>query len=127
MTANTIVIWHPERLNARLVLAARPAAAEVARAAAVRAPGKIGATVRSFGGPTDFAVGSPLPEAGFVEKGTPPHEIEGKRGFLRLADGSFVSGPVQHPGMRARPFLRPAMTLWPALYRRQAARAFRGL
>lgn len=44
----------------------------------------------------------------FVEFGTKPHKI-GKPGQpLRLPDGTFVRGPIQHPGAPAKPFFRPA-------------------
>jgi hypothetical protein len=37
---------------------------------------------------------------------------------LRFPDGSFSRGPVTHPGIDARPFLRPSAALFPALYNR---------
>jgi hypothetical protein len=118
MTAT--LYWFPERLNARLLLAAPEARRDFARLAQLKAPGKI--TVQVLG----EAVGTLDPTAMFFEFGTPPHEIEPKKKVLRLADGRFVTGPVKHPGMRAKPFLRPTLPAWPQLYRRQAAQAFRG-
>lgn len=42
----------------------------------------------------------------FHETGTKPHTIKGRP---YLAFGGIVVGEVQHPGMAARPFLRPAI------------------
>jgi len=47
--------------------------------------------------------------AKFIEYGTAAHVISGKAGgWLRLFGGTFVKS-VQHPGIRARPFMRPAL------------------
>lgn len=125
MTA--VVIWHPEPLTARLVAAARPAAVQYAGLARARSPSRrVASSIRIGGGPTTFAVGSPIPLAGWLEGGVGPHTIEPKGRVLRLADGRFVTGPVRHPGMAAQPTFRPLLPLWSALYRRQAAGAFRG-
>lgn len=121
------VIWHPESLNAKLVAAARNAAQDFARAAAAKSSSKrVAASMKVFGAGTNFTVGSTSPLASIVEQGAKPHEIEPKKKALKLADGSFVSGSVQHPGQEARPFLKPLLPLWPNFYRRQAAQAFRG-
>lgn len=123
------VIWRPEAFNARLVAAARPAAEEVAKTAqlgAARASRRVAASIRVTGTSTSFLVGASSPLAPLFEKGVGPHEITPKKNVLRLADGSFVTGPVRHPGMPAKPFLEPAMRLWPTLYRRMAAGAIRG-
>lgn len=123
--ANTIVIWHPEQLTARLVAAAAPARAEWAQAARARcASRRVAASVRVIGD----RVGALDPLGMILEEGASPHTIEPRRRkALKLADGSFVSGPVSHPGSPAKPFLRPTLPLWPSLYRRAASAAFRGL
>jgi hypothetical protein len=124
---SAVVIWRPEALNAKLLLAARDAAQDFSRAAAARSSSKhVAASMKVFGTGTSFTVGSTSPLASLIEQGARPHEIAPKRQALRLADGSFVSGSVEHPGMEARPFLKPLLPLWPAFYRRQAAGAFRG-
>lgn len=124
---SAVVIWRPEPLNARLIAAARPAVAEFTALARGKAPSKrVAATIAATGTTTNFAVGSALPLAGYFEHGVGPHEIAPKGKALKLADGSFVSGGVQHPGMAAQPFLRPLLPLWGSLYRRSAAGAFRG-
>ena len=46
--------------------------------------------------------------AKFAEFGAGPHQIGGGGQVLRIG-GSFVKGPVSHPGVRARPFMRPAL------------------
>ena len=127
MTAT--VIWHPEAFNARLIAAARPAAAEVAaaaRAKAATASKRVAASIFVTGTTTDFIVGSRSPLGTLFEKGVGPHEINPKKQVLKLADGSFVTGPVRHPGMQAKPFLQPALALWAPAYRRTASGALRG-
>ena len=124
---SAVVIWRPEPLNAKLIAAARPAAAQFAALARGKAPSKrVAASIFVGGTPTNFQVGSASPLGAFFEQGTGPHEIAPKKKALKLADGSFVSGSVQHPGMKAQPFLKPLLPLWGSLYRRQAAGAFRG-
>lgn len=127
MTAT--VIWRPEPLTARLIAAARPAAQEVGRAAQIKAASaskRVAASIRVTGTTTDFAIAATNPLAPLIEKGARPHEIEPRNKVLRLADGRFVTGPVRHPGIQARPFLRPSLVLWPTAYRRTASVAFRG-
>jgi len=72
--------------------------------------------------------------APIFEKGAQPHEIlpravsgKGKRrrkgaSVLKLPDGGFAT-KVQHPGMRARPFMRPAAARFVGYYRIALARA----
>jgi HK97 gp10 family phage protein len=46
----------------------------------------------------------------FFETGVQPHEISPKdRQALKLAGGDIVARVLHHPGMAARPFLRPAL------------------
>lgn len=114
------MIWRPEPLNARLLAAAPQARQDFARAAQLRAPHNIHVQVLGD------KVGTLDPVGAFFEFGTGPHEIKPKRKVFKLADGSFVSGPIKHPGMKSKPFLRPILPFWASFYRRQAAQAFRG-
>ena len=123
------VIWRPEAFNARLVAAARPAAAEVAVAARAKAAGaskRVAASIFMSGTTTNFIIGSRSPLGKLFEEGVGPHEINPKKQVLKMADGGFVTGPVKHPGMAAKPFLQPALALWAPAYRRAAAGAIRG-
>jgi hypothetical protein len=125
MTAT--IIWRPEAHVARLRAAAAPAAAEFGRVVAAKAPSKtVAASI--FVAPTGdgATVGSRSPLGALFEKGVGPHEIAPKGQVLKLADGRFVTGAIRHPGMRAQPFLRPSLPLWPSLYRRAASGALRG-
>jgi len=125
---SSVVIWRPEAFNARLYAAARPAAAEVtlaARAKAAMASKRVAASIFMTGVATDFLIGTRSPLGTLFEKGVGPHEINPKKQVLKLADGSFVTGPVRHPGMAAKPFLEPALALWAPAYRRIASGALR--
>jgi HK97 gp10 family phage protein len=51
--------------------------------------------------------GKMAPHAMLVEYGTKPHKIAPKNGGGLLIGGNVV-GEVNHPGARARPFLRPS-------------------
>jgi HK97 gp10 family phage protein len=44
----------------------------------------------------------------FIEVGTQPHEIKGNPLVFEGDRGLVIIGGVQHPGMAARPWLRPA-------------------
>lgn len=126
---SAVLIWRPEAFNAKLVAAARPAAAEVALAARVKAASasrRVAASIFMAGTTTNFTVGSNSPLGILFEKGVGSHEINPKRNVLKLADGSFVTGPVRHPGMAAKPFLQPALALWAPAYRRAASGTIRG-
>jgi hypothetical protein len=123
------VIWRPEPFNARLIAAARPAAAEVALAARAKAAGaskRVAGSIFVTGTATNFVLGSRSPLGVLFEKGVGPHEINPKKQVLKMADGGFVTGPVKHPGMAAKPFLQPALALWAPAYRRMASAAIRG-
>jgi hypothetical protein len=63
----------------------------------------------------------------WIEEGTKPHTITPNKRVLRLADGRFVTGTVNHPGATAQPFLKPLLGLWASLYRKAAAIALRGV
>lgn len=126
---SAVVIWRPEPLTARLIAAARPAAQEYAKAARLKAAGasrRVAGSIQVLGVGETFQVGSLDPLGTLFEHGVGPHEITPSKQVLRLADGGFVTGPVRHPGMAAKPFLRPLLPLWPMLYRRTASGAFRG-
>lgn len=43
----------------------------------------------------------------FHEYGVKPHIIPGKKGLIKIGD-EVVSGPIEHPGISPRPFMRPA-------------------
>ena len=123
------VIWRPEPLTARLIAAAKPAAAEVAvaaRAKAASASKRVAASIYVTGTTTNFVLGSRSPLGALFEEGVRPHTIEPRKKVLRLADGRFVTGSVRHPGMQAKPFLKPVLPLWAPAYRRMASAAFRG-
>jgi len=123
------VIWRPEAFNARLIAAARPAAAEVAAAARAKAAGaskRVAASILVTGTTTNFIVGSRSPLGILFEKGVGAHEINPKKQVLKLADGSFVTGPVRHSGMARKPLLQPALAPWTPAYRRTASGALRG-
>jgi hypothetical protein len=123
------VIWRPEAMNARLKAAARTAATEFSRAASAKAATaskRVASSIFVSGTTENFTVGSRHPLGMLFEKGVGPHEITPAKRVLRMADGRFVTGPVRHPGMRAQPFLRPLLPLWPTMYRRHAAGALRG-
>jgi hypothetical protein len=123
------VIWRPEAFNAKLIAAARPAAAAVTLAARAKAAGaskRVAGSIFMTGTTTNFTIGSHSPLGILFEKGVGPHEINPKRNVLKMADGGFVTGPVKHPGMSAKPFLRPALALWAPAYRRFAAGTIRG-
>ena len=121
---SALVIWRPEPLTAKLVARAAPARQQWALAARSKCSSKrVAASVRVVGD----RVAALHPLAPIIEGGSQPHTIEPKKKVLRLADGSFVTGPVRHPGTPAKPFLRPTLPLWPELYRRNAIGAFRGI
>jgi len=123
------VIWRPEAFNAKLVAAARPAAAEVTLAARAKAAGvskRVASSIFMTGTTTNFTIGSKSPLGILFEKGVGRHEINPKGNVLKLADGGFVTGPVEHPGMAAEPFLKPALALWVPAYQRAASGAIRG-
>ena len=126
---SAVVIWRPEPLTARLIAAARPAAYEVAKAAqlkAATASKRVAASIHVSGTAENFVIGANDPLGILFEKGVRSHEINPKKNVLKLADGGFVTGPVKHPGMASKPFLRPSLPLWAPLYRRAAMAAFRG-
>ena len=123
------VIWRPEVLTARLKLAARGAAEDYARAAATKAASaskRVAASIGVTGTSGSFTVGSRHPLGILFERGVGPHEIDPRKTVLRLANGDFVTGGVRHPGMPAKPFLRPLLPLWGTFYRRRGAAVFRG-
>lgn len=63
----------------------------------------------------DVVVGPDTEYAGFVEFGTAPHEIRPKRGkalVFYMGGRKVVVSKVNHPGTRAKPFVRPAFEAW---------------
>jgi len=123
------VIWRPEPFNARLIAAARPAAAEVVLAARAKAAGaskRVAGSIFMSGTATNFIIGARHPLGGRLKEENRQHLIEPKKKVLKMADGGFVTGGVQHPGMAAKPFLKPVLPLWAPAYRRAASGAIRG-
>lgn len=126
MLDNSTVIWRPERLTARLITAAGEAARDMAKAAAVRAPSRqIASTTHAVGAGENYAVVTESPLGLLFEQGVRPHAIEAKKKAVKFADGGYAP-VVQHPGMKAQPYLKPLLPLWTPTYRRQASQAFRG-
>lgn len=121
----TVFIWRPEPFNARLFAAATPARAEwIGAARAKCASREVSASIKPVA--ADLVEAS-HPRALIEEKGSRPHVIEpNQKQALKLAGGGFAS-VVNHPGTRARPYLRPTLPLWGPLYRRNAATAIRGI
>jgi hypothetical protein len=117
------VIWRPEAFTARLVAAAIPARQEWAAAAgAACASSRVGSSMHVV----NDLVEAEHPLAPIIEFGSKPHEI-GPNAKSALKFGSVFASVVEHPGTRARPFMRPALPLWPAFYKRTAAGMLRGL
>lgn len=118
------VIWRPEPLTARLIAAAKPARDQWAGIARARCTSRrVASSIRTEG----ETVAASHPLSRIIERGSRAHEIAPTEGGpLRLADGRFVSGPVQHPGTPAKPFMRPTLPAWVPLYRKTASGAFRG-
>jgi len=115
------VIWNDRLLKAKVKAAQPVAAREWLALAMARFPSRsIASSFRvSQRGTSSHVTGRP--EWRFFEEGVRPHTIEPKGGkVLRLANGEFVSGPVQHPGMPAQPTIKPLLTAWPTTYRRRA-------
>jgi hypothetical protein len=117
------VIWRPEPLTARLIAAAKPARDQWAALARSRCTSKrVASSIRAEG----ETVEASHPLSRIIERGSRAHEIAPGDGPLRLADGRFVSGPVQHPGTPAKPYMRPTLPAWIPLYRKTASGALRG-
>lgn len=124
------VIWHPQQMQARLRAAQPIAAREWLGLAKNRFPSRsVAETLRADQhGSNRTTIESDDPRVGFIEHGVGAHTIEPHDGqVLKLADGSFVTGPVHHPGMPATPTLRPLLSAWPSIYRRRARTMIRGL
>jgi len=97
-----------------------------ARAKAAAASKRVAASIFMSGTATNFLIGARHPLGKLFEDGVGAHEINPKKQVLKMADGGFVTGPVKHPGMAAKPFLKPSLPLWAPAYRRTAAGAIRG-
>ena len=96
----------------KLISAAAKAGAEIiADAANPMAPEPIITTEETDSGQRRSQVDVGLPEdkwyLGFFETGVGPHQIGGPL-TIKWGDEIHVYGSVSHPGMAARPFLRPA-------------------
>jgi hypothetical protein len=121
------VKWFPQAHLAKLRMALAPAAGDYLSLARARFPSTTVAQSLGLQVAGNAAnITSNDPRVGFFEEGVGPHIIEPKEGtILRLADGRFVSGSVQHPGMAAQPTLKPLLPLFPTLYRRRASALIR--
>jgi hypothetical protein len=117
------VIWRPELFNARLAAAAIPAREEWAAVAGARcASSRVRGSMHVVGD----RVAATHPLAPIIEFGSKPHEI-GPKAKQALKFGSVFAAGVEHPGTKAQPFMRPALPLWPAIYKRAASGAVRGI
>lgn len=102
-------------VDAVLETAAVEGALVIARDASGRAPEPVIKTQISSHGKHGVTVDIGPPDGKwywrFIETGAGPHAIKGKKGPLAFEgdQGLIVVGGVQHPGMEAHPFLRPAM------------------
>lgn len=89
-------------------------AAVAAGLATSRAPGAIEYEMQGDAGSTATAHIGPPKEKWYYkyfEKGTPPHAIKpkGAKALKLVPLGEVFAAGVQHPGMAARPFLRPTV------------------
>lgn len=117
MASLVSVWWSDSALKAKVISAVSPATqvvAQVARAACsssrVRA-GIKGAAVGKVG-----TVVSTNPLGAIIEGGARPHSIAPHGQAIKFPSGDFVGVSVQHPGQRARPFLKPAVATFPSAY-----------
>lgn len=122
MPAITKVFWNDRALRNAVRSAFRTSAYDFAKAAAARSPSRRVARSMRVQVLGDTArVGPTHPIAGLIEKGAKEHDIEPKnKQAMKLKGGGFARGKIPHPGMRARPFMRPTLPLFPGLYRRRA-------
>lgn len=67
-------------------------------------------------------------DAALLEGGAKAHEVGPRDQALRFThgDGGFSSRPVEHPGFRGSPFMRPTAEAWPATYTQAAKAVFPG-
>jgi hypothetical protein len=106
------VRFYPQRLTATIDSAFRESLkVAAADAEAHSGSSKAGAKAEQVG--LSVARLVPTGPIGAIqEKGAGPHAIAPRGTALRLADGTFVSGTVQHPGRAAKPYIRPAASRW---------------
>jgi HK97 gp10 family phage protein len=97
--------------------AARSGAAIIREDAAINAPGPYILALQSkINSTEDQAIVDIGPDKDhyyyqFFETGATAHEIKGNKYLAFMgAKGLIITRSVQHPGMEAHPFLRPAMT-----------------
>jgi hypothetical protein len=115
MPAVSEFFWNDSFLYAAEAEAYRISVAEAAGVARERAAWRhVAETVAPS--PAGIVVGSS--DAKLLEGGARAHEIDpGRKGILANPKAGFVSGgPVQHPGFRGTPFMRPAAEAWPELF-----------
>lgn len=101
--------WNPSWLKAKTTAAVSPATQAVAAVAQAKCSssrvraGIKGAAVGKVG-----TVTSSHPLGAIIEGGAKPHNIAPHGEALKFPSGDF-RGAVQHPGQRARPFLKPSV------------------
>lgn len=136
MPAVTKIWWNSSALEAALKSAFRSAALDAKKVAQAKSPSK--RVARAMNVQFTSGISANLSSRHFLapmfEKGTQAHTIaprktsgsrkkKGTTGTgvaLKFKDGGFARGPVPHPGMKSRPFLRPVLPLFPGIYRAKA-------
>lgn len=130
--------WNDEPLKMQMVAAFRGAVFDVRDEAERNKPEhriRVRATLTSGGAATGMNIAGILMGKGLApifEQGAKPHTIAPRRSggsrrrtgskVLAFPDGGFASGPVQHPGMKAQPFMGPASSKAGLFFAAQAKR-----
>lgn len=86
----------------------KPAVVENIESVSGELAGSLKVSTRARGGQVTATIYTKVFYARFVEGGTKPHEIRARDGGA-LAFGGIFHSSVQHPGAKARPFMRPAL------------------
>lgn len=95
----------PNSENVRLYADYEGALRDSIHASMTEKNGKVSVTIKAGG---KMASGTDIYYAHLIEfSGAAPHVIKGKNGNLSFGGRSYAS--VNHPGMQAKPFLRPAL------------------
>lgn len=99
----TVPVGPPSMENVRLYGAYPGALRDSVRVTSKAKGGRVSASVKVGG---KNKKGGTVYYAHMIEFGTKPHKITSKKGFLSI-NGRLVKS-VNHPGIRAHPFMRPA-------------------